>query len=127
MTLFDPDDLLDGKVGRDHPHTSRQSAHLGIVGFATERARVLLAIAASGSEGRTAAEVTAIVGGVRNQIAARMLELREGGWIVYQTSPNGERVVRATDGGHRALVQVLNPEARQDFARWISEYDKANP
>lgn len=119
MSLFDlpdPEDPKPGKAGRDHPPTSKQSAQRGAPGFATQRG-IVLAYVATRSRGATAAEVADAHGWSRNQIATRLLELREQGWLQHAIE-DGEPVVRSTGGGHSGLVHVLREDARMDYARW---------
>ena len=64
-----------GKVGRDHPATSRRAA--SIPKFGSQRFRVLSVLVAAGVTGATAAEIADRVRLSRNQAAARLMELRE--------------------------------------------------
>jgi DNA-binding transcriptional ArsR family regulator len=113
-----------GKVGRDHPGTSKHAA--SVPRFGSQRWTVLDVLAENGSHGATAAEVaTAIAGVSPNQVATRLLELREaglaararsedGGWLRRQTSAAG------TKGAVHVItalgVSVLEAEARRGAA-----------
>lgn len=143
MTLFDDDlpdddeplpDPVDPTVqratGHAHPDTSREAARNNTVTFASERGKVLDAIAASGLRGMTAAECTEQCAlRSRNQTAIALLELRKLGWIERVTSRitrpvYGDEVVkgdgffaRATGPHSEGVVHVLTPQGRMDYAR----------
>lgn len=130
--MRDPDEERSGKVGRDHPATSKDAAVRARPGFATERALVLDYIASKGDDGATAAEVADALGRSRNQIATRCGELRETGWVEYLIArdengrpvfaQNGKPILvsRTTSisSSTRGLVQRLRPEAEADYGRW---------
>jgi hypothetical protein len=116
----DPDVVMPGKVGAGHPDTSRAAARFGAPGFASERARVLLVIAGA-EHGCTAAEVASMTGGTRSQSAARMLELREQGWIVRRRDADGQLVKRRTSAVGEGAVHDLAPDADGPLRRWLSD------
>ena len=129
-SLFDPfpapDEARVGKVGHRHPATSREAAYLCRPSFASQRAVVLVAVAVAGEYGVTVAAIADAMGVSRNQIATRMGELREQGWVkraVAGIDVNGDLLYRqrATGPSTHGIVHVLNPAAKDEFDRWVDE------
>lgn len=94
-----------GKVGRKHPETSYATA---AVRRGTQRHKVLLALVEH-PDGATADTISKMLEVPPNQIATRLLELREGGYITYKTNDFGEAEEQRTSRGHQARLQVLTP------------------
>lgn len=93
-----------GQVGRDHPATSKQAARS--MRFGSQRHTVLGVVIGTPS---TAAEVADRLGLSRNQVATRLGELRQAGYVTWATDDHGRIVERATgpsDTGrvHRATL-----------------------
>lgn len=88
---------VGGKVGADHPNTSRVAASGD---KRPQRVRLLQVLAAAGPSGLTCYEAAAKLGLTPNQTATRMMELREAGDAVRT------RAERATTPGNHGLVHV---------------------
>jgi len=97
-------DGVAGKVGAGHPETSRRAA-TARPGLDTQRYRVLEVLAARGPG--TAKEVASVLGIAPNQIATRLLELREGGYVAYLLDDQGTIVERPTGPRDSGLVQAI--------------------
>ena len=61
----------------------------------------------------TADAVSVKIGRTPNQTAARLLELREGGYVMYARGADGKRVVGKTRTGNGAYIQMLTGAGRQ--------------
>lgn len=94
-----------GKVGRKHPETSYATA---AVRRGTQRHKVLLALVEH-PDGATADTVSIMLKYSPNQIATRLGELRQGGYVTYKTDDFGEAEEQRTSKGHQARLQVLTP------------------
>lgn len=103
-----------GKVGADHPDTSRRAARSvsNRARFGTQRFKVLAALA---GHPMTAAEVAAAIGVSRNQTATRIGECHEVGWVEYLSAPSGEVVTRSTSADARGRVHRLTPAGHAEF------------
>lgn len=110
--LSDPTAPVPGKVGAEHPVTAIEASHLVAPRAASQRARVLDLLYDRGLDGATAAEAAEHVGTSRNQVAARLLELREGGWARYLPGVGDEPAVRSTGGRFTGAIHVLTPNGR---------------
>lgn len=110
-SLFD--DQVPGKVGHAHPSTSHVAAKRLKSG--TQHAAIVEALSKA-AEGHTAYELYGSIlnrGGqpiAVNQIATRLGELRERGYVKYLIGPGGETVTRPTTPGNSGLVQVLTEQ-----------------
>lgn len=119
---LDPDQT-GGKTGRDHPDTAKQAGFTVKVG--SQKAAVLhcltlgdrtaaeLAPLVTHELGRTAANPVS-----RNQVAARLLELREDGLVEHAHDETGAVLVRATGGGHAGQVHGLTRAGRIEAVRF---------
>lgn len=103
---------LLGKVGRNHPETSRRTAKSPInrIKWGTQRHNTLLALAEYGP--MTAAEVADCIGVARNQTATRLQECRESGWVAYSVDHAGNRIERKTSEDAWGLVQEITEAGR---------------
>lgn len=109
----DPRRQQPGKVGAHHPTPARRAAVLSMPRAGTHRAQ-LLDLLAQGP--RTCAALADATGKSRNQTGARMLELREQGWVEYLRADDGTIVVEPTDNeGNTGQVQQLTAAGR---AQW---------
>lgn len=102
-----------GKVARDATGTSRAAARMP--GKRSQAVRLLRLLAEQGpSNVGSAAEV---MGVSPNQLATRMLELREAGLAVRQTDSLGQRVVAPTPSGGSGEVHEVTPAGRLYLSR----------
>jgi hypothetical protein len=118
-----PDRPVDGKVGKDHPDTSKQAARFVRYAVGTQKAQLLDYVRDGGPDGVTCAEVAGLIGISRNQCATRMGELRDDGWVEPKLGLQGEPVTRVatitSKGETRGVVHVLTIEARIKMGvRW---------
>lgn len=90
-----------GKVRRDHRATARVAAELVLPRSGTQRARVLLAIAAAAGDGLTDEEGATLLDMSPNTWRPRRVELVEHGWV--EPSP----LTRITELGRDATVWTL--------------------
>lgn len=112
--LPDPRRQQPGKVGAHHAAPARRAAVLSMPRAGTHRAQLLDHLLAQGP--RTCAALADATGKSRNQTGARMLELREQGWVEYLRTDDGAIVVEPTDNeGNTGQVQQLTAEGR---AQW---------
>lgn len=88
---------IGGKVGANHPNTSRVAAQGD---KRPQRVRLLQVLAAAGPSGLTCYEAAAKLGLTPNQTATRMMELREAGDAVRT------RAERQTTPGNHGHVHV---------------------
>lgn len=103
-----------GKVSTLAPPTSRKAGTQKPPRFGSQRWEVLQAISRT-NHGRTAAEVTDYLnrpGGrdkpiSRNQVATRLLELREAGLVQYRTDEKGAVIVRPTGPKDTGAVHFI--------------------
>lgn len=51
-----------------------------------------------------------------NQTGARLLELRNAGYVAYHTDGNGRRLQDTTRTGHKAYLQRITPAGRDKLA-----------
>lgn len=107
---IDPASVGGGYVGRTHPDTSRQAAT--IVKAGSQHAHLLQLVTAAGNDGITCWEAaqsptwaTIRPGITENQIGARMLWLRENGYVAHRKDVNGTKIKRPTKTS-TALVHV---------------------
>lgn len=114
-SLHDPADDRDVKVGADHPETAVVAARGMRLKAGSQRQRIVAEAARHGQVGITAAEAAVAIDSSRNQTAARMLELRELGWLEYLVE-EGDYVDRATDTkGNRGRVHVLTAQGAAEL------------
>lgn len=97
---------MGGKVGRDHPDTSRRAATPPR--FGSQRWKVLEALVELGP--KTSAELAPTIERSRNQTATRVLELRELGFVAdtghkRSTGPADEGTVWAATATGRDYVR----------------------
>lgn len=109
--LPDPASPIPGKIGHTHPDTSVTAARLVAPKAATQRGQILALAYERGDLGFIAADAATRIGRSRNQTAARMLELREQGWLTYLPDGKGGHVKRRTEGENESLVHVLTAAA----------------
>lgn len=116
LALPDPTEPVVAPVGMFHPETSVEAAQAVAPKAASQRAKLLDALAVS-VWGLTAAEAAEIIGRSRNQTSARLGELRAAGWAQYATDENEKVITRSTgaDSRCRGSVHILTDEGR---ARW---------
>jgi hypothetical protein len=107
---IDPTSVGGGYVGHGHPDTSRQAA--AAVKAGSQHAHLLQLVAAAGNKGITCWEAaqdptwaTVRPNITENQIGARMLWLRENGYVAHRQDVNGTKIKRATKTS-TALVHV---------------------
>lgn len=114
--LPDPTEPVTAPVGMFHPETSVEAAQAVAPKAASQRAKLLDALAVS-VWGLTAAEAAEIIGRSRNQTSARLGELRAAGWAQYATHENEKVITRSTgaDSRCRGSVHILTDAGR---ARW---------
>lgn len=103
-------DHQNGKVGRDHPGTSKRAATAPR--FGSQRWTVLDMVAESDTVGRTAAEIADVLEMSRNQVATRLMELREAGCVARRRNDRGEVVERRTSSTATGAVHVVTDEGR---------------
>lgn len=107
-----------GQVGRVHPDTSREAIRPSYKGDHYQVLAVLAAYKAAPAD-----TVAAVLAASPNQVAARLLELRRGGWVQYvkPDPPDGRPTDRAgrakgrTRTGRWALLQQLTPAGAELF------------
>ncbi len=105
------EDIGDGKVGHNHPTTSKRAA-TKTMRRGTERHECLAAFMEAGSNGLTALEAKrAYDGRSPNQTATRILELREVGYLM----DTGEE--RTTTRGNTGKVWRITPAGIAEIAR----------
>jgi hypothetical protein len=94
-------------VGKDHPATSHAAAKSpsNRVKFGSQRYRAMRLLSLHGP--MTAAQIADQLGISRNQVATRLGECRELGWVVYLKDESGQRVVRKTSADSLGLVQKI--------------------
>ena len=98
-------------VSRAHPDTAKQAARRIAPRAGAETRLILERLIQRGS--MTAAEVAQWLGIARNQAAARLWELRKGGWVEWEADTDGVPVTRATDeaGRYEGRVQRATAQA----------------
>jgi len=97
-----------GKVGPDHPETAKRAATLPV--FGSQRWAVLDYLSRYQFTGCTAAEVAdsdEFARMSRNQVAARLHELRHNGLVRYCKDADGNFVTRRTSKGASGRVQQI--------------------
>lgn len=135
--LPDPSAPIEGLANAHSPETSHRAAREPNhrIKWGEDRCRVLSMMANStpAGQGWTAAELADrwnFVEGVRaeagvphlryatrNQIAARLLELRTMSLVIYSADEKGRIEVRATGPGATGRVQLITPAGREAVAR----------
>lgn len=106
---------LSGKVGADHPGTSREARTVSNrLQWAIDRATVLRHFEEHGPS--TAAEVAVTLGKSRNETAARLLECRELGHVIYALDESGKFIRRRTSAHATGLVQKISAAGRVALA-----------
>jgi hypothetical protein len=114
-------DQTGGKVGHDHPQTSHTAARQ--VRSGSQQALILLALWDGPSTAYRLSTGGRVVnkGGhpvAPNQIATRLGELRDRGWVVYvREFPGGPIVEEATTPGNSGQVQELSDAGRRETSR----------
>ena len=114
-------DQTGGKVGHDHPQTSHTAARQGRSG--SQQALILLALWDGPSTAYRLSTGGRVVnkGGYAvapNQIATRLAELRDRGWVVYARQfPGGPIVEETTTPGNSGQVQKLTDLGRSEAIR----------
>lgn len=129
-SLPDPTEPHAGQVGAHHPDTSVLAAQLVAPRAASQRGRILDALllrerrgAEAEESGRgylppvgfTAAELAGMMNISRNQVGARVLELRQDGWLDWLIV-DGLSVTRATEGRFVGRVSVLTEQGRREWS-----------
>jgi hypothetical protein len=103
---------LSGKVGADHPSTSRAvRTPSNRIRWGSQRQVVLSHLASRGPS--TAAEVAETLGRSRNQTATRLQECRELGHVVYLLDEDSRPISRATSEDGEGLVQQITDAGRK--------------
>lgn len=117
-----------GQVGRAHPDTSREAIRPSYGG---DHYRVMSVLAAYREA--PADTVAAVLAASPNQVAARLLEMRRGGWVRYVKPGDNDPRPRDSAGrakgrtrtGRWALLQRLTPAGRELLTELRSERSKA--
>jgi len=107
-SLFDVEpEPAPGAVGIDHPETSRAAARSAPnrLRFKSQRANVLAVLLDHGPA--TAADIADRLGISRNQIATRLGELREVGWVDYARDSWGKVITAPTSSDSEGMVQEI--------------------
>ena len=114
-------DQTGGKVGNDHPQTSHTAARQ--VKSGSQQALILLAL----WDGPATAFTLSVEGNITNsagypvapnQIATRLGELRDRGWVTYlRTFEGGPIYEEITTPGNSGQVQKLTDAGRREAAR----------
>lgn len=106
---------MTGKVGDNHPSTSRKARTApNRLRWGTQRYQALAYLARFGPS--TAAEVADSMGVSRNQCATRLLECREAGWVTYLRDESGVPVEDRTSEDASGLVQQITDAGRAVIA-----------
>ena len=115
-------DQTGGKVGNDHPQTSHSAARQ--VRSGSQQALILLALwdgPATAYRLSTGGRVVNKSGYAvaPNQIATRLAELRERGWVIYLRTLDGRGpiVEETTTPGNSGQVQKLTDLGRSEAIR----------
>ena len=90
-----------GKVGRDHPDTSKVAARNASVRH--QKQQLLELVRAAGDDGLTCFEAAPRLGVSPNQTATRMMELREQG-LVWRDIEGPEARKRPTTPGNKGFI-----------------------
>jgi hypothetical protein len=96
-----------GAVGRKHPSTSREAAYEpnNVVRFGTERYKALTALRDLGPS--NARRVAKAYGGIPNQTATRLGELRIDGFAARCRDDDGGYLVEETTTGNEGIVHTI--------------------
>jgi len=128
-TLFDPPDDDDepqrpdpsaeqpGLYPRDGTDTQLAAAYRAAPAAATQRGRLLVLMHDAGDRGLTALEAEQAMlreFPLMRNVRARITELRRADWLLFTGA------VRMTATGSPAQVNVFNPDAEADYARWLN-------
>ena len=114
-------DQTGGKVGHDHPQTSHTAARQ--VRSGSQQALILLALWDGPSTAYRLSTGGRVVnkGGYAvapNQIATRLAELRDRGWVTYlRAFEGGPGVEETTTPGNTGQVQKLTDAGRREAIR----------
>ncbi len=114
-------DQTGGKVGHHHPQTSHTAARQ--VRSGSQQALILLALWDGPSTAYRLSTGGRIINKAGhpvapNQIATRLGELRDRGWVVYvREFPGGPIVEEATTPGNSGQVQELSDAGRREASR----------
>lgn len=113
---LEPDTDSGGRVGGGYPKTSQRAGYAFKSG--TQKAQIITHLAKGATAYELAGRIKNKAGDnvSKNQIAARLLELRENGFVKYRRD-NGEIVERETSGGNAAQVQELTNKGWQAYRK----------
>jgi len=117
LSLPDPSTVLPTLHMRDHPRTSVIASIRSAGGAATQRGHLLRLMHDAGWHGLTALEATTIMRQrfpKMRSVYPRIIELRDTGWLLTD-----ETRTRLTDTGSPAHVNIFNPDAEMEYARWV--------
>lgn len=107
--------MKNGPASADHPETSHHAARTNRVLIGNERYKVLTILAKHGPQ--TAAEVSEHTTTTRNQVGARLKELRDEGLVGYRLMPSGDFMRRPTGPSSWGRVQEITDLGRMLLAR----------
>ena len=107
--------MKEGASGSNHPETSHHAARTNRVLIGNERYKVLTILAKHGPQ--TAAEVSEHTTTTRNQVGARLKELRDEGLVGYRLMPSGDFMRRPTGPSSWGRVQEITDLGRMLLAR----------
>ncbi len=114
-----------GVVSNEHPVTSHVAA--ATVKAGSQRAQVLAALWDAPTTAYRLAVAQQVLNGAGlpvspNQIATRLKELRDAGYVQYvRDFPGGPFVEEATTAGNTALVQTLTSYGRRQVAALMAK------
>ena len=117
-SLFDLEpDPPPGAVGADHPETSRAAARSASnrLRFGTQRHALLRLL--SDHRRSTAAALADALGMSRNQVATRLGECREAGWVTYSRDESGAVLTAPTSSDSEGAVQEITLVGICELAR----------
>ncbi len=125
-TLWEPNNPANsygGKVGYNYPQTSKRAARTVKTG--TQKDQIIRRIANDPNRNMTAYQLAGKILNKagepisKNQIATRLLELRESGHVEYLVGAEGIEE-RTTTGGNSAQVQQLTVKGWEVYERNIN-------